>query len=44
VAFAQSARSRFDIVFRGSVINRLLSEVRDVTVQLVPIQKPTRKV
>ena len=43
VVFGQSARSRFDILFRGSVLNRFLSEVRDVTVQVVPMQKPLRK-
>ncbi|MGB8099327.1 MAG: universal stress protein, partial [Terracidiphilus sp.] len=40
VVFGQPARSRFDILFRGSVLNRFLSEVRDVTVQVVPMQKP----
>lgn len=40
VVFGQSARSRFDILLRGSVLNRFLSEVRDVTVQVVPMQKP----
>ena len=43
VVFGQSARSRFDILFRGSVLNRFLSEVRDVTVQVVPMQKPARR-
>lgn len=43
VVFGQSARSRFDILLRGSVLNRFLSEIRDVTVQVVPMQKPTRK-
>jgi len=33
VVFGQSARSRWDILLRGSVLNRFLSEVRDVTVQ-----------
>jgi two-component system sensor histidine kinase KdpD len=42
VVFGQSARSRFDVLFRGSVINRFLSEVREVTVQVVPMQKPLR--
>jgi two-component system sensor histidine kinase KdpD len=42
VVFGQSVRSRWDIFLRGSVINRFLSEVRDVTVQVVPVQKPTR--
>jgi two-component system, OmpR family, sensor histidine kinase KdpD len=39
VVFGQSARSRWDILFRGSVLNRFLSEVRDVTVQVVPMRK-----
>jgi two-component system sensor histidine kinase KdpD len=43
VVFGQSARSRLDILFRGSVLNRFLSEVRDVTVQVVPMQKPQRR-
>jgi two-component system sensor histidine kinase KdpD len=42
VVFGQSARSRWDILFRGSVLNRFLSEVRDVTVQVVPMHKPQR--
>jgi two-component system sensor histidine kinase KdpD len=44
VIFGQSARSRWDILFRGSVLNRFLSEVRDVSVQVVPMQKPLRRV
>jgi two-component system sensor histidine kinase KdpD len=36
VVFGQSARSRLDILLRGSVINRFLSEVRGATVQVVP--------
>jgi two-component system sensor histidine kinase KdpD len=45
VVFGQSARSRWDILWRGSVLNRFLSEVRDVTVQVVPMlaQKPARR-
>lgn len=43
VVFGQSARSRWDILLRGSVLNRFLSEVRDVTVQVVPMHKPARK-
>jgi two-component system sensor histidine kinase KdpD len=39
VVFGQSVRSRFDILLRGSVLNRFLSEVRDVTVQVVPMSK-----
>jgi two-component system sensor histidine kinase KdpD len=45
VVFGQSARSRWDVLFRGSVLNRFLSEIRDVTVQVVPMQmeKPVRR-
>jgi two-component system, OmpR family, sensor histidine kinase KdpD len=43
VVFGQPVRSRFDILLRGSVLNRFLAEVRDVTVQVVPMQKPVRK-
>jgi two-component system sensor histidine kinase KdpD len=43
VVFGQSARSRWDILLRGSVLNRFLAEVRDVTVQVVPMHKPTRR-
>ena len=43
VIFGQSARSRWDILLRGSVLNRFLSEVRDVSVQIVPMAKPLRK-
>src|SRR5580698_7268608 len=43
VVFGQSVRSRWDILLRGSVLNRFLAEVRDVTVQVVPVQKPVRR-
>jgi two-component system, OmpR family, sensor histidine kinase KdpD len=43
VVFGQPVRSRWEILLRGSVLNRFLSEVRDVTVQVVPMQKPLRK-
>jgi two-component system sensor histidine kinase KdpD len=43
VVFGQSVRSRWDILLRGSVLNRFLAEVRDVTVQVVPLQKIARK-
>lgn len=43
VIFGQPVRSRFDILLRGSVLNRFLAEVRDVTVQVVPMQKPLRR-
>ncbi len=38
VVFGQSARTRWDVLMRGSVLNRFLSEVRDVTVQVVPMK------
>jgi len=43
VVFGQPVRSRWDILIRGSVLNRFLAEVRDVTVQVVPVNKPVRK-
>ena len=43
VVFGQSVRSRWDILLGGSVLNRFLSEVRDVTMQVVPMQKPLRR-
>jgi two-component system sensor histidine kinase KdpD len=43
VVFGQPVRSRWDILLRGSVLNRFLSEVRDVTVQVVPMQKPLHR-
>jgi two-component system sensor histidine kinase KdpD len=42
VVFGQSARSRFDLLLHGSVLNRFLGEIRDVTVQVVPMDKPKR--
>jgi two-component system sensor histidine kinase KdpD len=39
VVFGQSARSRFDILLRGSVINRFLAEMRETTVQVVPMRR-----
>ena len=38
VIFGQSSRSRWDILLRGSVINRFLNEVKDATVQVVPLE------
>jgi two-component system, OmpR family, sensor histidine kinase KdpD len=43
VIFGQPVRSRLDILLRGSVLNRFLAEIRDVTVQVVPMQKPLRR-
>jgi two-component system sensor histidine kinase KdpD len=39
VIFGQSARTRWDILLHGSVINRFLHEVRDATVHVVPLEK-----
>lgn len=39
VIFGQSARSRLQILFRGSVINRFLSEVKDAAVHVIPVEK-----
>ena len=36
VIFGQSARSRWDILIHGSVLNRFLSEVKDAAVQVIP--------
>lgn len=37
VVFGQSARTRFDVLLHGSILNRFLSEMRDTTVQVVPM-------
>ena len=42
VVFGQSARSRWDILLHGSVINRFLKEARDATVQVVPLGETRR--
>lgn len=39
VIFGQSARSRWEIIWKGSVINRFLGEVRDAAVHVIPIEK-----
>lgn len=39
VIFGQSARTRWDIFWRGSVINRFLSEVKDAAVHVIPLEK-----
>ncbi|HEV7474015.1 MAG TPA: universal stress protein [Pyrinomonadaceae bacterium] len=38
VVFGQTSRSRWDILLHGSIFNRFLHEVRDATVQVVPLQ------
>jgi len=37
VVFGQTSRSRWDVLLHGSIINRFLDEVRDATVQVVPV-------
>jgi two-component system, OmpR family, sensor histidine kinase KdpD len=39
VIFGQSARSRWEILLKGSTLNRFLEEVSDATVQVVPVAK-----
>src|SRR5262245_17060566 len=36
VIFGQSARSRWEVLWRGSTIDRFLSAIRDAAVQVVP--------
>jgi two-component system sensor histidine kinase KdpD len=38
VIFGQTSRSRMDLLLHGSIINRFLNEVRDATVQVVPLE------
>ena len=38
VVFGQTARSRWEILLKGSTLNRFLEEVRDATVQVVPLR------
>src|SRR3982074_3575859 len=38
VVFGQTSRSRWDILLHGSILNRFLHEVRDATVQVVPLE------
>ena len=39
VIFGQSARSRWEILWKGSTLNRFLEEVRDAAVQVVPFDQ-----
>jgi len=39
VIFGQSARPRWELLLRGSTIDRFLSAVRDAAVQVVPLQE-----
>jgi two-component system sensor histidine kinase KdpD len=42
VIFGQSARSRWQIIWRGSVINRFLREVDDAAVHVIPLKKSSK--
>ena len=42
VVFGQSARSRWEIHFKGSTLNRFLEEVGDAAVQVVPLDDVDR--
>ncbi|PYR03025.1 MAG: histidine kinase [Acidobacteria bacterium] len=39
VIFGQSARSRWDLLWKGSTIDRFLTTVRDAAVQVVPLEE-----
>jgi two-component system sensor histidine kinase KdpD len=39
VVFGQSARSRWDLLLHGSIVDRFLRDVRDATVQIVPVRR-----
>jgi two-component system sensor histidine kinase KdpD len=39
VIFGQSARSRWEIIFKGSVINRFLKEVKHASVHVIPVDE-----
>jgi two-component system sensor histidine kinase KdpD len=41
VIFGQSARTRWEILLKGSTLNRFLEEVRDAAVQVVPLGEPS---
>jgi len=38
VIFGQSARSRWDLLLHGSIVDRFLRDVRDANVQIVPVR------
>jgi two-component system sensor histidine kinase KdpD len=37
VIFGQTARNRWEILLKGSTLNRFLEEVRDAAIQVVPL-------
>ena len=40
VIFGQTARTRWEILMKGSTLNRFLEEVRDAAIQVVPLGEP----
>jgi two-component system, OmpR family, sensor histidine kinase KdpD len=43
VIFGQTARSRWEILWKGSTIDRFLEEVRDAAVQVIPLSASARE-
>jgi two-component system sensor histidine kinase KdpD len=41
VVFGQSARTRWEILLKGSILNRFLKEVGDAAVQVIPLNRDT---
>ena len=41
VIFGESARSRWEVLWRGSTIERFLGTIRDAAVQVVPLDDPS---
>ena len=41
--FGQSARSRWDLLMHGSIVDRFLRDVRNATVQIVPMGGEARR-
>lgn len=41
VIFGQSARSRWELLWKGSTIDKFLGSVRDAAVQVVPLEERT---
>ena len=39
VIFGQSARTRLEVLWKGSTLNRFLSEVKDAAIQVVPLDE-----
>lgn len=44
VIFGQTARSRWEILWKGSTIDRFLEEVRDAAVQVIPLDSSASNV